>query len=82
MYIQKKSQRPARKPIKAEEELEATIQKNGITILKDNYVVYAEDLVILGREDISVETRLKVEEAIIFIVSFNSSYQFFFPRFL
>lgn len=52
----------SKEPNYTEEELETTIQKNGITILKDNYVVFAEDLVILGREDISVETRLKVED--------------------
>ena len=38
-----------------DEELEATIEAAGITILKDEYVQIADDLVLLGREDISAE---------------------------
>jgi len=35
------------------EELEKTIRNNGITILKDDYAELADDLMLLGREDIS-----------------------------
>ena len=35
------------------EELEAIIGKNGITVLKDEYVSLGDDLLILGREDMS-----------------------------
>lgn len=33
-----------------EQELAETITKNGITILRDEYVFFAEDLVLMGRE--------------------------------
>ena len=45
-----------------EAELEETITSNGIIILKDSFVVFAEDLILMGREDISVETRLNIED--------------------
>ena len=35
------------------EELEAAAQKNGVTVLKDEFVRLAPDLTLLGREDIS-----------------------------
>ena len=35
------------------EELEETIQENGITILKDEVTVISNDLAVLGREDVS-----------------------------
>ena len=35
------------------EEIEKTIRNNGITILKDDYAELADDLMLLGREDIS-----------------------------
>lgn len=39
------------------------VLENGIEILKDDYVVFADDLVILGREDYSAgDDRLKVSE--------------------
>ncbi|MBR5341746.1 MAG: metallophosphoesterase [Erysipelotrichaceae bacterium] len=46
----------------SEEELEEAITGNGIEILKDDYVMLYEDLVLLGREDISREDRLEVEK--------------------
>ena len=45
-----------------EAELEETITKNGIIILKDSFVEFSDDLVLMGREDITVETRLKTED--------------------
>ena len=46
-----------------EEELIKTIEDNGIIILKDEYVFFAEDLVLMGREDYSAgENRKTVEE--------------------
>ncbi len=45
------------------EELENTINNNGIVILKDEYAELADDLLLLGREDISEgESRAKAEE--------------------
>ncbi len=35
------------------EELEAAMEANGVTVLKDEYAVIAPDLVLLGREDVS-----------------------------
>ena len=43
------------------EELEQTIKANGITILKDSWVKVSEDLVLFGREDISMATRLPLD---------------------
>ena len=43
------------------QELEDAIKSNGITVLKDEYVELAPDLLLLGREDMS-ETRAKAEE--------------------
>lgn len=46
-----------------EQELAETITKNGITILRDGYPFFAEDLVLMGREDYSaVAGRKKVED--------------------
>lgn len=46
-----------------DEELIETIEKNGITILKDNYVYFADDLILMGREDYSAgDERKKAEE--------------------
>ena len=45
-----------------EEELEKTLRDYGIIVLKDNWVRISEDLVLLGREDSSVDSRLSVEE--------------------
>ena len=46
-----------------ESELIDAIESNGIKILKDEYVYFAEDLIILGREDYSAgENRKKVED--------------------
>jgi hypothetical protein len=46
-----------------EKELEETILKNGITILCEDYVRFADDLVILGREDPShAENRKAVKD--------------------
>lgn len=36
-----------------DDELVATIERNGITVLVDEYVVLSDDIVLLGREDIS-----------------------------
>jgi len=44
------------------EELEQTIKANGITILKDSWIKVADDLVLFGREDISMATRLPLNE--------------------
>lgn len=46
------------------EELEANLTENGITILKDQYIKIAEDLVILGREDMSEGSRKDVTELV------------------
>jgi len=43
------------------EELEQTITGNGITILKDSWVSVSDDLVIVGREDFSDQSRIPVE---------------------
>ena len=45
-----------------EEELAQTITDNGIFILQDEYVMISEDLVLLGREDPSCESRLEVSK--------------------
>ena len=46
-----------------EEELAETMQINGITIVKDNYIRLADDLILLGREDPSrPEERVKVSD--------------------
>ncbi|MCR4661822.1 MAG: metallophosphoesterase [Clostridia bacterium] len=45
-----------------DEELVNTITSNGIVILQDSFVNFADDLVIIGREDSSVETRKKLDE--------------------
>ena len=46
-----------------EAELIETLEKNGITILKDNYVSLADDLVLLGRETSShPESRLALAD--------------------
>lgn len=42
-------------------ELEETIRANGITILRDNWVQVADDLVLFGREDFSESSRLPVK---------------------
>lgn len=39
-----------------EDELVQTMQKNGITVLADEYAVLADDLLLLGREDAAVPT--------------------------
>lgn len=44
------------------EELEHTLNGYGLTVLKDEWVRISEDLVILGREDISHASRLSVDE--------------------
>ncbi|MCQ2409482.1 MAG: metallophosphoesterase [Clostridia bacterium] len=46
------------------EELENTLTENGIKILKDEFVQIADDLVILGREDMSEESRKDAGELI------------------
>lgn len=43
-------------------ELEEAIKSNGITILKDSWVQISSDLVVLGREDFSDQSRLPVAE--------------------
>ena len=43
-------------------ELEKAITGNGIVILKDSWVRISDDLVIFGREDVSVPTRLATED--------------------
>lgn len=45
-----------------DEQLEEEITRAGIHILKDEYVKTAEDLVLLGREDISSDARIKWED--------------------
>lgn len=46
-----------------DEELVEVIEKNGITILRDEYEYYADDLIIMGREDESTgDDRAKVED--------------------
>ena len=44
------------------EQLENTLRDCGITVLKDEWVSVSKDLVILGREDSSVESRLSVDK--------------------
>lgn len=46
----------------SEDELRDTIQKNGITILKDEYALINKDIVLLGREDPSNSSRKEVEQ--------------------
>ena len=46
-----------------ETELERVLSANGITVLRDDYVYFAEDLILMGREDYSAgENRAKVED--------------------
>ncbi len=45
-----------------EQELEETILKNGITVLKDDYAAIGDDIIILGREDVSHQERKAVEQ--------------------
>lgn len=42
------------------EELENTLYRNGIIILKDEFYEISRDLILLGREDKSVDTRLDI----------------------
>lgn len=44
------------------EELESIIKNNEIEILKDDYIYVNENIILLGREDITVLERLKVED--------------------
>ena len=44
------------------EELEHTLNGYGLKVLQDEWVSISKDLVILGREDVSRESRLAVEE--------------------
>ena len=44
------------------EELEKTIKANGITILQDNWAQIADDLVLFGREDFSMSSRLPLDK--------------------
>lgn len=44
------------------EELEYTLKGYGLTVLQDEWVSMGKDLVILGREDVSHDTRLAVED--------------------
>ena len=44
------------------EELEYTLKGYGLTVLQDEWVRISSDLVILGREDASADSRLAVEE--------------------
>ena len=44
------------------EELEKILTENGITLLKDEFVSLGDDLMLLGREDISEEKRAKASE--------------------
>ncbi|MCR5208570.1 MAG: metallophosphoesterase [Eubacterium sp.] len=45
------------------EELETALKENGITVLKDEYVSLSDDLLLLGREDISEgEARKDIKE--------------------
>ena len=45
-----------------QEELETTLKTYGIIILQDEWVSISKDLVLLGREDVSSENRLSVDE--------------------
>ncbi|MBO4388695.1 MAG: metallophosphoesterase [Spirochaetales bacterium] len=44
------------------EDLEQALEANGIIILKDRWVRISDDLVLLGREDVTVDTRLEVSQ--------------------
>ena len=44
------------------EQLEEAVESNGITILCDEFDVFNDDLVIIGRADYSFDTRLPVEQ--------------------
>ena len=46
----------------SEKELEKAITDAGIIILKDNWVKVSDDLILLGKEDFSVSSRLSVEK--------------------
>ena len=59
---QAKSDHLGKEPAYTQEELEYTIITNGIVILKDSFVQFSDDLVLMGREDITVETRKKTED--------------------
>ena len=45
-----------------DEQLKAVIESNGIVILEDQVVDFADDLCLIGRDDISDEKRLPVEK--------------------
>ena len=44
------------------EELESTIKNNGIEILKDDFIYVKENIILLGREDITVSSRMEVKD--------------------
>lgn len=44
------------------EELESTIKNNGIEILKDDFVYVDENVILLGREDITRKDRINVKD--------------------
>ena len=45
-----------------EEELVAAMEKNGITILKDEWTYFSDDLLIVGRQDMSCDDRIPSDE--------------------
>ena len=49
-------------PFYTQDELESAITSNGISILKDQLVSISDDLVVLGREDITMDERKPVSE--------------------
>ena len=44
------------------DELESTIKNNGIEILKDDFVYVGENIILLGREDITIKDRMDVKD--------------------
>ncbi|MCR5741873.1 MAG: metallophosphoesterase [Gammaproteobacteria bacterium] len=49
----------------SEDELEDEITKNGIIILKDEFITINDDLILLGREDVSVKSLRKDETLLV-----------------